>query len=88
MHTFGGGTLKPREGTQESSTGRYLGKDAVKKAAVGGAFNRPYISSGGFDTDNTSEESILGRSASTNKKVSQHGILVTEEYHVTRQRLS
>ncbi|KAK8053033.1 hypothetical protein PG996_012334 [Apiospora saccharicola] len=82
MHTFGGGTLKPREGTQESSTGRYLGKDAVKKAAVGGAFNRPYISSGGLDTDNTSEESILGRSASTNKKVSQHGILANLRLHL------
>lgn len=90
MHTFGGSTLKPRGGTLESSAGRSLRGDDVKKATVTGAFNRPCISSGeaAAENANTSEESILGRPSAGNTTLSQHGIMVTEEYHVTRQRLN
>ncbi|KAK8018824.1 hypothetical protein PG991_008014 [Apiospora marii] len=86
MHTFGGSTLKPRD---SSALDAAAGRNDVVKATVGGAFNRPYISSGGGSAaDNTSEESILGRSTAGKRPVSQQGIMVTEEYQVTRHRLN
>ncbi|KAK8121313.1 hypothetical protein PG999_005433 [Apiospora kogelbergensis] len=89
MHTFGGSTLKPLDGTTlDSSAGRDGPCDGDVKAKVRGAFNQPYITGGRTGTGNTSEESILGRSSSHNKKISPHGILVTEEYEVTRQAKS
>ncbi|KAK8045532.1 hypothetical protein PG993_005556, partial [Apiospora rasikravindrae] len=85
MHTFGGSTLKPRDGsTPESSSPAANGDvDDLKKVAVRGSFNRPYITSGRAAADNDSEESILGRSSPV-----QHGIMVTEEYEVTSQTKS
>ncbi|KAK8068801.1 hypothetical protein PG994_005417 [Apiospora phragmitis] len=70
MHTFGGSTLKPMDGTLESSAGKGRGDDDLKGAVEGDR-----VAAG-----NTSEESILGRLSA-----SQYGIMVTEEYHVTRQ---
>ncbi|KAK8013864.1 hypothetical protein PG990_007160 [Apiospora arundinis] len=87
LHTYGGSTMKPVDnGTLESSAGKGLGDEDLTKHAIRGDFNRPYISAGPAALDNnTSEESILRRSSAAGNTMSQHGILVIEEYAVTRQ---